>query len=107
MEGNADREGISRVINGMESIWSLGWKEKHTEGEGYRRKRIGMLINAARCSMRILMLWKESNMRVQRWVDKVLGVKRIRISVEIFFFYQFRGSPPTFVKSLGWQVEPL
>jgi hypothetical protein len=46
MEGNADREGISRVTNGMESIWSLGWKEKHMEGEGYRRKHMRKVFHA-------------------------------------------------------------
>ena len=30
---------------------------------------------------------KKSNMRHQRWVQKIVGVKSIRILVKIFFFY--------------------
>ena len=44
---------------------------------------------------------KESNKWVQRCVGKVFGVKSIRILMETFSFYQFRGSTPSFVKPLG------
>ena len=36
----------------------------------------------------------------------MLGVKSIRILVEIFSFYQFRESTPFFVKPLARQVRP-